>query len=201
MGNTKQGKLWHVWLSEGHVSQHLCGSAQEAATLRVGAAAVASEMARCCGLYILAHVGDDVGEATVRGALEAGGLVGQGPGQVPDHRLLFCSTLEGKVSLVRQLEPGLHIDGHARTACPTLPPKQMLEMRLSAAEALQISARGASSRSSGSKGTALSYLPFLYAFKLLLFWKRSQGVATAAATWQRHLSAQGRLQVSGKCSS
>ena len=87
---------------------------------------------------------------------------------------------------------------HARHVPPTLPPKQMLETRSSAAEALQPSARGGSSRSSGSEGAALPYLPFLYAFKLLLFWKRSQGVETAAATWQRHLSAQGRLQVSGK---
>ena len=36
-------------------------------------------------------------------------------GQVPAHRVLFCSTLEGKVSIVRQLEPELHIDGHHQT--------------------------------------------------------------------------------------
>lgn len=30
-------------------------------------------------------------------------------------RLLFCGTLLGKVSIVRQLEPELHIDGHPQT--------------------------------------------------------------------------------------
>ena len=35
--------------------------------------------------------------------------------QVPAHRLLFCSTLQGKVSIVRQLEPELHIDGDPGT--------------------------------------------------------------------------------------
>ena len=34
---------------------------------------------------------------------------------MPAHRLLFCSTLEGKVSIVRQLEPELHIDGDPST--------------------------------------------------------------------------------------
>ena len=41
--------------------------------------------------------------------------------QVPAHRLLFCSTLEGKVSIVRQLEPELHIDGDPGTVRPPLP--------------------------------------------------------------------------------
>ena len=36
-------------------------------------------------------------------------------GQIPSQRLLFCSSLEGKASIVRQLEPQLHIDGHSRT--------------------------------------------------------------------------------------
>ena len=37
------------------------------------------------------------------------------PHQVPPHRLLFCSTAEGKVAIVRQLEPELHIDGSHNT--------------------------------------------------------------------------------------
>ncbi len=83
--------------------------------LREDAGAVMAEMARLAHVYVLAHVVDDVGEATVRGALEAGGLVGPGSGQIPGQRVLFCSTLEGKVSVVRQLEPDLHIDGHPHT--------------------------------------------------------------------------------------
>ncbi|KAK9817998.1 hypothetical protein WJX72_005563 [[Myrmecia] bisecta] len=88
---------------------------QDAATLRADAAGVVREMSRAANVYIIAHVVDDIGEATVRGALEAGELVGNAPGRIKPHRVLFCSTLEGKVSIVRQLEPELHIDGHAAT--------------------------------------------------------------------------------------
>ena len=35
--------------------------------------------------------------------------------QIPAHRVLFCSTLVGKTSIVRQLEPDLHVDGHPHT--------------------------------------------------------------------------------------
>lgn len=31
------------------------------------------------------------------------------------RRLLFCSTLEGKVAIVRQLEPDLHVESAAST--------------------------------------------------------------------------------------
>ncbi len=50
--------------------------------LRPDAAAVVREIARGANVYILAHVTDDIGEATVRGALEAGGLIGSSTGQV-----------------------------------------------------------------------------------------------------------------------
>ena len=66
-------------------------------------------------VYLLAHVASDVGEAVVRGALEAEGILGAGPGQVSPHRLLLCGTQIGKVSVVRQLEPELHIDADAET--------------------------------------------------------------------------------------
>ena len=44
------------------------------------------EVARAARVYIIAHVADDVGEATVRGACEAGSLVGSTPGQVCGSR-------------------------------------------------------------------------------------------------------------------
>lgn len=69
-------------------------------------------------LYLLCHVSDDIGEALVRGALEHAGVTGAAPGQVPPHRLLFCCTLAGKVSMVRQLDPDLHIDAHPQTVRP-----------------------------------------------------------------------------------
>ena len=61
--------------------KHMVGL-QEGATLRPEAAEVVREVARAARVYIIAHVSDDVGEATVRGACEAGGLVGSSPGQV-----------------------------------------------------------------------------------------------------------------------
>lgn len=88
--------------------------------LRTDAAAVMREVLKTANVYVLAHVIDDIGEATVRGALEAGGLVGPSAGQIPPHRVLFCSTLEGKTSIVRQLEPELHIDGHPQTVIPKM---------------------------------------------------------------------------------
>ena len=62
------------------------GVLQDSATLRAGAGTVVREMCRLAAVYIIAHVEDDVGEATVRGALEAGGIVGDGPGQIRPHR-------------------------------------------------------------------------------------------------------------------
>ncbi len=44
------------------------------------------EAAAAARVYVVAHVCDDVGEATVRGALEAGGLVGGAPDQVRKTR-------------------------------------------------------------------------------------------------------------------
>jgi hypothetical protein len=87
----------------------------EGATLRPGVAELLRELARAADVYVIAHVADDVGQALVTGALEAADLLGPGPGQVRPHKLLFCSTLEGKVSLVRQLEPHLHMDAAAAT--------------------------------------------------------------------------------------
>lgn len=57
------------------------------------------------------QVSSDVGEAVVRGALEAAGVIGLNSRQVPPHRLILCETLGGKVAIVRQIEPELHIDG------------------------------------------------------------------------------------------
>ncbi|KAL4424243.1 hypothetical protein ABPG75_001544 [Micractinium tetrahymenae] len=88
---------------------------EESASVRAGAADLVREVARVARVYLMCHVSDDIGEAVVRGALEHAGLLGANPGQVPPHRALFCGTLDGKVSLVRQLEPDLHIDGHEKT--------------------------------------------------------------------------------------
>lgn len=57
----------------------------------------------------------DVGETAIRAALESVDLLGPGIRQLPPHRLVFCEKLKGKVSLVRQIEPQLHIDGSSET--------------------------------------------------------------------------------------
>ena len=55
--------------------------------MRTDAAEVLTSVLGAVGLvYVITHVEDDVGEATVRGALEAAGLVGSRPQQIPPHR-------------------------------------------------------------------------------------------------------------------
>ncbi|KAL0043384.1 hypothetical protein WJX79_003269 [Trebouxia sp. C0005] len=88
---------------------------QDSASVRQQAVPLLLELVKNANVFLVTHVIDDVGEATVRGALEDVGLVGSSEGQIKPHRLIFCSTLEGKVSIVRQLEPELHIDGHPTT--------------------------------------------------------------------------------------
>jgi hypothetical protein len=66
-------------------------------------------------VYILCQVSDDIGEAAVRAALEFSGIMGSNQGQIPSQRFLFCDTEVGKMSLVRQIEPEVHIDGESST--------------------------------------------------------------------------------------
>eukprot|EP00775_Hariotina_reticulata_P003151 gene3151-3428_t len=88
---------------------------QEGATLRPEAVEILKEVCTCADTYVICQVHDDVGQAVMTGSLEAAGLLGNQPGQLRQHHLLFCSTLDGKVSIVRQIEPDLHIDGSGKT--------------------------------------------------------------------------------------
>lgn len=88
---------------------------EESATLVPGAADIWREIARRVNLYPICQVSSDIGETVVRGALEHAGLLGTQLGQVKEHRALFCETLIGKVSMVRQLEADIHIDGRPST--------------------------------------------------------------------------------------
>jgi hypothetical protein len=97
------------------LQQWECSDLRDAAEARPGAVAILQELARAAEVFLVAHVPDDVGAALVAGALEAAGALGTGPGQVAPQRLLLCGTLDGKVSIVRQLEPELHIDASPRT--------------------------------------------------------------------------------------
>lgn len=74
--------------------------------------AVVKDMLVCKkDVYLICHVQDDVGEAVVLGALEHHGLIGEAEHQVPVHRVIFCSSQLSTVSVVRQLEPHVHLDG------------------------------------------------------------------------------------------
>ncbi|GMH37272.1 hypothetical protein BSKO_05145 [Bryopsis sp. KO-2023] len=88
---------------------------EEEATVRPDAAEIVKEMASCMNTYLMSQVSSDIGEAVVRGALEAAGVIGKGPRQVPPHHLILCDTLKGKVAVVRQIEPELHVDGDHNT--------------------------------------------------------------------------------------
>lgn len=88
---------------------------EEGAIVKPDAAEIVKELASGMHVYILAHVGSDVGEAVIRAALETSNILGPGIRQLPPHRLIFCEKLKGKVSLVRQIEPQLHIDGSSET--------------------------------------------------------------------------------------
>lgn len=60
--------------------------------MRPEAAAVVREMCKYAMIYLIAHVTDDLGEATVRGALEAGGVTGSAAGQVGQWPALCVSV-------------------------------------------------------------------------------------------------------------
>lgn len=99
-----------VLLLEQHAEQ-----LSDSATVRPEVVLIVKELVQAVDTYLMAHVADDIGQATVAGALEDCGLIGTGTGQVPLHRLLLCSTLGGKVSIVRHLESELHIDAQSDT--------------------------------------------------------------------------------------
>ncbi len=90
---------------------------EEGATLLNDVADLITRLRQHYELFLLCRVESDIGEAAVRGCLEGEGVCGRGKGQVSPHRVLFCGTTVGSTSMVRQLEPDLHIDGDVDTVC------------------------------------------------------------------------------------
>lgn len=88
---------------------------EESASVLPISVEIVKELASCLQTYLMAQVSSDIGEAAVRDALVSAGVLGNEKGQIPPHRLVVCETLQGKTSLVRQLEPELHIDGDHQT--------------------------------------------------------------------------------------
>lgn len=85
---------------------------QEGISLLADVTAVLREAANVSKVYLVFHdrSPDGILGAILGSALEADGLLGQGAGQVPKHRVLTCSTEVGKVAIIRQLECSLHIE-------------------------------------------------------------------------------------------
>ncbi|KAK1422909.1 hypothetical protein QVD17_18198 [Tagetes erecta] len=80
------------------------------ATVKSSVLEVLSEITKHSDLYLMERVLDDESENKVLTALEDAGIFTSG-GLVKD-KVLFCSTENGRMSFVRQLEPDWHIDSN-----------------------------------------------------------------------------------------
>jgi hypothetical protein len=65
-------------------------------------------LAKMCDLYVITRVPNDETERAVTDALRDSGIFSAG---LDERKALFCETEDGRISMVRQLEPHLHIDG------------------------------------------------------------------------------------------
>ncbi|GMH12052.1 hypothetical protein Nepgr_013893 [Nepenthes gracilis] len=81
---------------------------QKQATVRSSVLEVLLEITKYCDLYLMERILDDESEKRVLLALEDAGIFTSG-GLIKD-KVLFCSTENGRMSFVRQLEPDWHID-------------------------------------------------------------------------------------------
>ncbi|XP_052205001.1 peroxisome biogenesis protein 22-like [Diospyros lotus] len=81
---------------------------QEHATVRSSVVEILLEISKICEIYLMERILDDESEERVISALENAGLFTAG-GLMKD-KVLFCSTENGRLSFVRQLEPDWHID-------------------------------------------------------------------------------------------
>ncbi|XP_076955811.1 peroxisome biogenesis protein 22-like [Bidens hawaiensis] len=83
---------------------------QNQATVKSSVLEVVSEMTKYCNLYLMEGVLDDESQMRVLTALENAGIFTSG-GLVKD-KVLFCSTENGRMSFVWQLEPDWDIDSN-----------------------------------------------------------------------------------------
>lgn len=82
---------------------------QNQATVRLSVLEVLSEITKYSDLYLMETVLDDESEMRVLTALENAGVFTSG---LVKDKVLFCSTENGRMSFVRQLEPDWHIDSN-----------------------------------------------------------------------------------------
>eukprot|EP00184_Porphyridium_aerugineum_P005594 CAMPEP_0184695086 /NCGR_PEP_ID=MMETSP0313-20130426/2831_1 /TAXON_ID=2792 /ORGANISM="Porphyridium aerugineum, Strain SAG 1380-2" /LENGTH=362 /DNA_ID=CAMNT_0027153479 /DNA_START=50 /DNA_END=1138 /DNA_ORIENTATION=- len=69
-------------------------------------------LTRSFDLYLIIRVDDDTTEQEVLQSLQEIDLFKPSVGNMKKCKVLFCSTLLGRVSIVRQLEPQLHLDSN-----------------------------------------------------------------------------------------
>eukprot|EP00931_Biecheleriopsis_adriatica_P060429 TRINITY_DN36297_c0_g1_i1.p1 TRINITY_DN36297_c0_g1~~TRINITY_DN36297_c0_g1_i1.p1 ORF type:complete len:191 (+),score=40.01 TRINITY_DN36297_c0_g1_i1:26-574(+) len=74
------------------------------------AAAVFLQLCSSCEVFAIAQVQDEQAEAEATKALESMGAFDAG---LKRHRLMFCSTAAGRGSMVRQLQPDIHLEAAA----------------------------------------------------------------------------------------
>ncbi|CAE7373484.1 PEX22, partial [Symbiodinium sp. KB8] len=71
------------------------------------------ELCQSCEVFPIALAGSDAKEEEVSESLEAFGAFAAG---LRRHRLMFSSTCEGRASMVRQLQPDLHLEAAPEVA-------------------------------------------------------------------------------------
>ncbi|XP_073011847.1 peroxisome biogenesis protein 22-like [Typha latifolia] len=81
---------------------------QKHVTVRLSVVELLLEIAKHCDLYLMETILDDESEERVISALENAGLFQTGG--LMKEKVLFCSTVSGRTSFVRQLEADWHID-------------------------------------------------------------------------------------------
>ncbi|KAM0952313.1 putative peroxisome biogenesis protein [Dioscorea sansibarensis] len=81
---------------------------QRSVTVKASVLEILLEMTKFCDLYLMERILDDESEVKVVSALNDAGIFTSG--SFVSDKVLFCSTDNGRVSFVRQLEPDWHID-------------------------------------------------------------------------------------------
>ncbi|KAL5214944.1 hypothetical protein ABZP36_004096 [Zizania latifolia] len=81
---------------------------QNHVTVRPSVLEVLLEIAKFCDVYLMERILDDESGEKVISALSEAGVFASG-GLIKD-KVLFCSTENGRISFVRQIEPDWHID-------------------------------------------------------------------------------------------
>ncbi|XP_078175842.1 peroxin 22 isoform X1 [Carex rostrata] len=83
---------------------------QDKVTVRSSVLEVLHEIAKFCDVYLMERILDDESGEKVLSALSDAGVFTSGG--LMKEKVLFCSTENGRMSFVRQLEPDWHIDSN-----------------------------------------------------------------------------------------